>query len=294
MALFAGIDAGQTSTTAAIAGGDGRTIAFGYAGPADEIGADAQSTRLRDALEGALADAVRNANLPAETRFDAIVAGVSGYEGRVYGQEPRLPGDRVQLVHDTVIAHAGALGGEPGVVVIAGTGSAAYAKFADGPTHFEGGWGYLFGDEGSAFWIARTAISLATYHGDCEGTRALLSFFDVHTVRELVRAFYVGDVSRASLASFAPVCIAAAKANEGCPCLCDPPAEAARELARLAARAARGTADPIAVAFVGGLLADPWLRNCIGDALQAELPAARVVEPKGDPVEGALILARHA
>ena len=57
--LFAGIDAGQTSTTAAIAGDDGRTIAFGYAGPADEIGADAQSTQLRDALEGALADAVR-------------------------------------------------------------------------------------------------------------------------------------------------------------------------------------------------------------------------------------------
>ncbi len=292
--LFAGIDAGQTSTTAAIAGDNGRAIAFGYAGPADEIGADSQSTRLRDALEGALSDAVRNANLPEQTRFDAIVAGISGYEGSVYGQAPRLPGDRVKLVHDTVIAHAGALGGDSGVVVIAGTGSAAYAVFADGTSHFEGGWGYLFGDEGSAFWIARTAIALATYHGDCDGTRALLSFFDVHTLRELVRAFYVGDVSRASLASFAPVCIAAAKASEGCPCLCVPPAQAARELARLAARAARATTDPTSVAFVGGLLADPWFHDRISDALHHALPSAMLVEAKGDPVDGALVLARRA
>lgn len=291
--LFAGIDAGQTSTTAAIGGGDGRTIAVGYAGPADEIGAHSQSTRLRDALEGAIADALSNAELPAETRFDAIVAGISGYEGRVYGQEPRLPGARVTLVHDTVIAHAGALAGAPGVVVIAGTGSAAYAVFADGSTHFEGGWGYLFGDEGSAFWIARNAISLATYHGDCEGTRALLSFFDVHTLRELVRAFYVGDVSRASLASFAPVCIEAAKKNEGCPCLCDPPLAAARELARLASRAARGRADALDVAFVGGLVADRWLRERIAQLLAQELPSATLVEPQGDPVDGALVLARR-
>ncbi len=292
--LFAGIDAGQSSTTAAIAGGEGGAIAFGYAGPADEIGADARSTRLRDALEGALADAVDNAGLPAETRFDAIVAGISGYEGRVYGAEPRLPGTQVRLVHDTVIAHAGALGGEPGVVVIAGTGSAAYAVFADGTTHFEGGWGYLFGDEGSAFWIARSAIALATYHGDCEGTRALLSFFDVHTLRELVRAFYVGDVTRASLASFAPVCIDAAKNNEGCPCLCDPPAAGARELAKLAARAARGRTEAMSVACVGGLVADPWLRARIAQSLAEELPSATLVEPRGEPVEGALVLARRA
>ncbi len=292
--LFAGIDAGQSSTTAAIAGADGRTIAFGYAGPADEVGAGVRSTRLRDALEGALADAVRNANLPERTRFDSIVAGISGYEGRVYGESPELPADRVMLVHDTVIAHAGALGGEPGVVVIAGTGSAAYARLADGTTHLEGGWGFLFGDEGSAFWIARSAMSLAISHGDCDGTRALLSFFDVHTLRELVRAYYAGDVSRASLAAFAPICIAAAKANEGCRCLSEPAARASRELARLAARAARETSDPIRVAFVGGLLADPWLRDRINEALRVALPSATPVVPKGDPVDGALVLARRA
>lgn len=290
--LFAGIDAGQSSTSAAIAGDDGVVLARGYAGPADEIGANAQSTRMRDALEGALADALRAANLPVETHFESIVAGVSGYEGRIYGQTPRFHAQRVKLVHDSIIAHAGALGGKSGVVVIAGTGSAAYARFPDGTTHFEGGWGYLFGDEGSAFWIARAAISAATYHGDCDGTRQLLSFFDVHTLRELVRAFYVGDVSRASIASFAPLCIRAAQNGEGCPCLSDPPRAAARELAKLAARAARSTTDPINVAFVGGLVAERWLRERIAEALRESLPSAMMMDALDEPVAGALLLAR--
>src|SRR5215469_5605871 len=113
--LYAGIDAGQSSTTAAIAADDGHILARGYAGPADEIGARPDSTRLRDALEGALADALRNASMDASTRFDAVVAGISGYEGRVYGQAPRLPADRIELLHDSAIAHAGALQGKPGV-----------------------------------------------------------------------------------------------------------------------------------------------------------------------------------
>jgi N-acetylglucosamine kinase-like BadF-type ATPase len=292
--MYAGIDAGQSSTTAAIADEDGALLARGYAGPADEIGADETSTRLRDALEGALADAVANAGLPDSTRFTSIVAGISGYEGRIYGQTPRLRGDRVTYVHDTVIAHAGALGGEPGIVVIAGTGSAAYTALPDGTRHFEGGWGYLFGDEGSAFWIARTAITRATYHGDCEGTRALLSFFDVHTLRELTRAFYVNDISRTSIAAFAPVCLEAARTNAGCPCLCDPAHNAARELARLASRASRGYDKPIDVAFVGGLIADPWFHEQIMHALAEELPNATGISPRMQPVEGALIIARSA
>ncbi|HET9029070.1 MAG TPA: BadF/BadG/BcrA/BcrD ATPase family protein [Candidatus Aquilonibacter sp.] len=291
---FAGIDAGQSSTTAAIAGEDGRELGRGYAGPADEIGATASSTRLRDALENALAAALRDARLPLDTQFSAVVAGISGYEGRVYGQAPQLASQRTILVHDTVIAHAGALGGAPGIVVIAGTGSVAYVRFADGTTHLEGGWGYLFGDEGSGFWIAREAVRAAAAHGDCEGTRALLSFFDVHTLRELVRAFYVGQVSRASLASFAPVCIEAAKIDAGCPCLCEPPRRAARELAALAVRAACGRPDPIEVAFTGGLIADGWLRGRTVASLRELLPAAVAVEARDEPVGGALLLARRA
>lgn len=289
--LFAGIDAGQSSTSAVVGDERGAILGRGFAGPADEIGASSSSTRLRDALEDALAHAALDAKLPADAWFDGIVVGMSGYEGRVYGQPPRLPSDSVRLVHDSVIAHAAALRGETGVVVIAGTGSFAYATFEDGSSHVAGGWGYLFGDEGSAFWIARTAIRAAIEHGDCEGTARLLSFFDVHTLRELTRAFYVGNISRASLASFAPVCVQAARENEGCECLCEPPKRAAEELAELARRAARDR-KPARVAFVGGLIADPWFFARVRDATATLLPESTVVDSVADPAEGALYLAR--
>jgi N-acetylglucosamine kinase-like BadF-type ATPase len=276
--LYAGIDGGQSGTTAAI--GDGtRVLARGASGPADEIGVAADSTRLRDALEDALAAALAAANLPPESRFEAIVAGVSGYEGRVYGMPPRLPVQKFLLTHDAPIAHAGALGGRPGVVVVAGTGSVAYAVARDGRTRMRGGWGYLFGDEGSAFWIARTSLQRAI--ADEARAQAALQYFGVASLRELVRAFYSGAITRDRFASFAPVALADDDVAQA----------AAGELAALAASAA--IERPCSVAFTGGLLRDASFARRVHDATRSMLPDCALVEPVADPAEGALILAQR-
>lgn len=274
--LFAGIDGGQSATTAAI--GDGtRVLARGEGGPADEIGAGPDSTRLRDALEGALADALANAGLPADSQFDAIVAGISGYEGRLYGMQPRLPTARLVLMHDAPIALAGALRGEPGVVVIAGTGSVAYALASDGRTQMRGGWGYLFGDEGSAFWIARTFVSQAIV--DESRTAAAVRFFGVSSLRELVRAFYSGAITRDRFASFAPIALAYDDIAQA----------AARELAALAASAV--LERPCAIAFTGGLMHDPRFAQRVAEATRERLPDCALVDSAAGPAEGALMLA---
>lgn len=277
--LFAGIDGGQTASMAVI-GDETRVLARGAAGPADEIGVAPDSTRLRDALEGALANALAAANLPRDTQFDAIVAGVSGYEGRVYGQAPRMPTQRFALMHDAPIAHAGAFAGEAGVVVIAGTGSVAYAAARDGRTRTSGGWGYLFGDEGSAFWIARTFIARATQNPAL--VRPLLEYFDVANLRALVRAFYAGEITRDRIASFAAIALT----NEG---LAD---DAARELAQLAMSAV--LERPCEIAFVGGLFRNATLTERVYALTRERLPDCVVVAPMTDPAEGALILARRA
>ncbi len=294
--LVAGIDGGQSSTVAAIADESGRIISRGVAGPADEVGADASSTRLRDALRDAVQDAVRNAGFPSHTSFDAIVAGISGYEGTVFGLAPDLPARRLRLMHDAPIAYAAALGEKPGVTVIAGTGSVAFARSTDGRELLCGGWGFLFGDEGSAFWIARSAITLAIEHETCAGVESLLSFFDAHSLRELVRGFYVGKVSRDELASFAPLCIDAAKSGSQCSCLEEPAKEAASRLARLAAKAAIEPAESPWVAFTGGLTRDAWFRERLAEALPESMTAAgishwRQTEPASEPVLGAVLLA---
>jgi N-acetylglucosamine kinase-like BadF-type ATPase len=276
--LFAGIDGGQSGTTAAIGDGN-RVLGRGTSGPADEIGVAPDSTRLRDALEGALAAALAAANLPAGVRFDAIVAGISGYQGRIYGVAPALPAQRLVLMHDAPIAHAGAFGGKPGVAVIAGTGSVAYTVASDGRPTTTGGWGYLFGDEGSAFWIARTYLAQAI--PDNARAAAALEYFGVATLRELVRAFYSGAISRDRFASFATVALT----DE------DIAAAAARELAALAASAL--LERPCAIAFTGGLMRNGSFAQRVNDTTQTLLPDCAVVDPLADPAEGALILAQR-
>ncbi len=277
--LYAGIDGGQTASMAVI-GNETRVLARGGAGAADEIGVTTDSTRMRNALEGALASALAAAGLPPETQFDAIVAGVSGYEGRIYGQAPRMPTQTFILLHDAPIAHAGAFRSEPGVVVIAGTGSVAYAVARDGQTRTSGGWGYLFGDEGSAFWIARTFLARATENATL--VRPLLEYFDVASLRILVRAFYSGEIGRDRFASFAAVALTS-----------DEMADAtARELARLAASAV--LERPCEIAFVGGLFGNAGLKQRVYAQTRALLPDCAIVEPSTDPAEGALILARRA
>lgn len=64
----------------------------------------------------------------------------------------------VWLVDDTVTSHAGALSGQSGVSLVAGTGVACLAVPERGSARVFDGHGYLLGDAGGAFWIGRRAL----------------------------------------------------------------------------------------------------------------------------------------
>lgn len=289
MKFFAGIDGGQSSTVAVVGDERGRIIGRGEAGPADEVGAGKSSTRLRDALRDALADACRAAHLDEQMRFDTVVAGVSGYDGRVYGRPPELPASNAVLVHDTPIAHAGALGGRAGVVVIAGTGSVVYGNNDAGWSCTLGGWGFLFGDEGSAFAIARDALAmLMRAHDEGAGslaaeTRVACKFFEVTSLRRLAHAFYKMEVGRDRLATFAPEVMRLETLRE-------PAERGADRLAQLVATAIAAGAAP-RVAFVGGVFSDARFRQRLGEGILRAIPQAEIVDTRYRPAEGALLLA---
>ncbi len=283
----AGIDGGQSSTTAVIGDKNGRIVGRGRAGPADEIGAAPDSSRLRDALRDALSAARDHAGLPHGVSFAAIVAGVSGYEGRVYGKAPELPTAREVLVHDAPIAHAGALAGKAGVVVIAGTGSAVYAT-GDRHTWNGGGWGYLFGDEGSAFWVAREALAALMRRDDAgtpasEEGRAACDFFGLPSLRRIARGFYAGEVTRERLAAFAPAAMAFPEFRQ----IAD---RGADRLAAMVRRSLEAGAAP-AVAFTGGMFADARFGERLAARIRAAYPAVTLIAPKYEPDVGALMLA---
>jgi N-acetylmuramic acid 6-phosphate etherase len=69
--------------------------------------------------------------------------------------------ERVAVTSDAVIAHAGALDGKPGVVLIAGTGVVALAIGADGALRTADGWGPWLGDEGGGAWIGTAGLRAA-------------------------------------------------------------------------------------------------------------------------------------
>ena len=75
----------------------------------------------------------------------------------------------IDVVGDMQIALEAAFDTGPGVVVIAGTGSIAYGRDRQGATARAGGWGFAIGDEGSAHWIGRAAVSAVLRASDLTG-----------------------------------------------------------------------------------------------------------------------------
>lgn len=94
-------------------------------------------------------------------RVDRLTFGgtrLGGKEGRAALSALLKPlAARVTVVPDFEIAHRAAFGAGPGVLLVASTGSIAYARGADGKSRRAGGLGPLLGDEGSGFWLGKTA-----------------------------------------------------------------------------------------------------------------------------------------
>jgi N-acetylglucosamine kinase-like BadF-type ATPase len=240
------------------------------------------------------------ARLPADTPLTAVVIGLSGYEGAWHGREPAFGDALVRYTHDTVIALAGAIRDRPAGVVISGTGSAAYGEDAHHEPVRAGGFGYLFGDEGSGFAIARAALSGAMRASDrhvlTDLGEAALAFFDCRDLRALARAVSLHEIGRPQVAGFARVVLDAAR-------LGDPSArivvdEAAMALATLAVRITEQLATPdgpsIPIAFVGGTVANADFQSSIARRLAAATTLARIVAPALEPAVGAAYMAMDA
>lgn len=297
MKYYAGIDGGQSSTVAAL--GDASAVrAYGSGPPCDLVGEARDADRQRIALETALDAACDAAHVARDVHFEGIVAGITGFDAGIsHAPDIAHRATRVRIVHDTEIAHAGALAGAAGIVVIAGTGSVALGNEAPGsPFVRAGGWGYFFGDEGSALWIARSAIRRAMVRADRNEPSTLgdlaLASFGALGLREVQHAFAHGEIDRRALAAFASDVLHAACGGDVD--ARDVRAAAALELADCVATVDRRL-EPTSfrlVSYAGGVFRDAAFVDTFGTALTEAVPHADLVAPAGDPVSGALVLAR--
>jgi len=95
------------------------------------------------------------------SRVDELTLGgtrLGGKEGRgILTRLLRPLAAVVSVVPDFEIAHRAAFGAGPGVLLVASTGSIAFARGLDGERRRAGGLGPLLGDEGSGFWLGKSA-----------------------------------------------------------------------------------------------------------------------------------------
>lgn len=296
MRYCAGIDGGQSSTECAI--GDERGVILGRAsGPAaDLVGEARESPRQAAVLDALIVATLARAKLPETTPLDAAVAGLSGYDGGE-SEAPTLtaPCERFRVVHDTEIAHAGAFDGASGIVLIAGTGSVALGVDEDGNRARAGGWGYVFGDEGSAFWIASEALGAAMRDEDAGApsgfAQPALDFFGLASLRALQHAVAHGEIERRRVAAFAAIVLQSARDGERS--ALELRRRATEALARLVHVVHRrlGSARALPIAPLGGVFSDGEFHEHWKWAMRALERSATIVKPKHEPVIGALRLA---
>lgn len=302
MTLVLGVDSGGTSTRAAIADANGVVLGTGAAsaGNLDDVGAQATAS----AIAAAAADALRAAGAVTDDIGAAFlgVAGVVSAADRdavldAVAPLSLAPRERTQVDHDCRVALAGALSGRPGIVLIAGTGSAAFGIDAGGARWRAGGWGALLGDEGSSFRIAVQGLRAVSMAADGRGpetslTPALLGAVGADQPDDLMHRLHVDGLDRSVLASLAPLVLSAA--TSGDQVAEDILNEAVEQLAQLVATV-RGRLTfeaPAPVAYVGGLFnAGEVVLTPLRAALGRLAPDVTLTAAETDPVAGACLLA---
>jgi N-acetylglucosamine kinase-like BadF-type ATPase len=301
--LVIGIDGGASATAAILA--DARTgaaLGRGEAGPSN-IQAVGSTAALRE-LNTAVSGAFRAAKLPRRKVAAAALglAGVDRQEGldviRGWAELVQLS-DRLTVANDATLLFAAGTPEGWGLAIIAGTGSIAFTLDRHGRDARAGGWGYLLGDEGSAFRIGLQGLRAACRASDGIGEpTSLLSAFlenlNSPDPREFIPTVYRGSWDKAYIAGLAPLVLGAA--TDGDRVATRIMEEEARELARTAAGAVVAGGLPregLPVALTGGLVIHS---TAYRERFLTELRACGVAPgPVGlvdDPVVGAVVLAR--
>jgi N-acetylglucosamine kinase-like BadF-type ATPase len=295
------VDGGGSRSACWVADESGRVRGRGEGGPANlgSVGA-----AVVEASRGA---AVRAACAQAGVRPEDVASACFGLAGC------ERPADRsalmeivrrvgvtgpVRLENDAVVAWAGATRARPGAVVVAGTGSVAFGRTGDGRSARAGGWGPLFGDEGSGFDLGRRAVRAALMAADGRGPATALGplverALGIAGAEDAVSVIRWHDAEPARVAALAPLVLRAADHGDGV--ALEIVASAGQALADMAvavlARLGLRPAGAL-VAAAGGLLGEGSpLRRSLDAALRRRGVAGGARTPLLPAPAGALLLA---
>jgi len=296
--ILVGVDGGGTKTLVALSDEQGNEW-IRRSGPAGLVD-PRNPAAAAEVVASVVREAVRDAGITGAPAV--LCAGLAGVGNRAEREAVRAAllaagvAERVEVVTDGETALEGALDGGAGVLLIAGTGSVAYARGSDGRLERCGGWGMVVGDEGSGFAIGRAGLvaALRAVDGRGDATRLLPLFLELLGVDD-ARGIppWAGRAAKSEIAALASHVIRAAEGGDEVALRIV--ATEARALAEHAV-ALRGRleswAGEVPVVFHGGVLGTALYSDLVRRALVDADPVFRVVPPVADAVAGALRFAR--
>jgi N-acetylglucosamine kinase-like BadF-type ATPase len=298
-----GVDGGGTKTHAVILDANFSIVGEGVAGASNplRVGIANAATAVREAIEKACEAAqVRRTDLLAA---EVGLAGARRQELRARMRDALLPSGigEIIVVGDADIALYGVTEDEPGIILIAGTGSNCCGINARGRRMCAGGWGPIAGDEGSGSWIARQGLRAIAHATDGRGpatelTKEACSYFHCSDPNDLSTAIYSPTITNERLAGFARNIIEAAKGND--PVAREIVSNAGKELGVAAVAVIRNLklqAETFQVGYVGGIFngAGELVLDEIRKVVNGIAPKAYLAPPRFPPAVAAARMARH-
>jgi N-acetylglucosamine kinase-like BadF-type ATPase len=289
---FLGVDGGQSSTTAIIGDETGRIVGHGRGGPCNHISGPEAKTRFVGAIGAAIHQASDRASISKPHFVSACLGFSGGAEDKAKWLDEVFTADRRVVTHDGLIALAGATGGQPGVIIIAGTGQFAFGRNANGRTARAGGWGYVYGDEGGGFDLTRQALRAALRDEEGWGPKTalrdmLLTVAGARDANDLLHRLYTPEFPRPTVAGWSGLVTDAAVNGDEC----------AREILKAAAQhlanysfAVHGNLFPVQdsavpIAYIGGVFKSRILLERFRDLIAPLV----TTPPQYGPAAGALL-----
>jgi len=293
-----GIDAGGTKTVCLLSDGRGKIVAEGRGGGANlHTSGELQVEKvLHEVMEAAIGD--------REITPAAVCLGIAGVdrddEARTVRAIMRRIGykSRIVVVNDALIALVAGAGNEPGIVIIAGTGSIVYGRNARFEAARAGGWGHIIGDEGSGYWIGREALAAIMRAADGRGpetrlTEDVLAHFNINDVSRLPRIVYDRELPRMSVAALGPIVQQARELGDAVALnILERAADELVLAARSVATRLEMRGDEFSFVLAGGVFrVVPWLAYEVTRRLVEVAPRSQVRLLEQEPAAGAVCLA---
>jgi len=278
---YLGIDGGGSKTSFLLVDEYYNEICHIESGPSNwlSVGADA----AKQAITQGISQLTERPNIVC-----AGFAGAARHDSAAFYKEvleSLIPEAQIIIESDAFIASIGAIGVDPGILLIAGTGSIVIGRDKARNMFRIGGWGPYFGDEGSGFWIGREAVREALRSLDLQAStefsNRIAGRLGLKSISEVVSGWASGKIGVPEIAGLFPEVVSMY------------PQEPSKRILTQAASHLRSMVE-IASKRVG---LDEWRRSLSGSVaahpVMRELMGLEFEQPRHSPEWGAVIWARQ-